>query len=100
MFVADGSFLVDGTLNTVYKIQRARRDRRDREIVQEGAEAAYVESEWRHAVAVRNGRVFCTGLGQRGELASKVLWLDPEGKPGEFGYMKDILRVYRVAPYR
>ena len=96
MFVA-GSFLVDGILNTVYKIKGARRDRR---IVQEGAEAAYVRSEWRHAVAVRNGRVFCTGLGEGGERASKVLWLDLEGKPGEFGYMKDILRVYRVAPYR
>ena len=93
MFVADGSFLVDGILNTVYKIKGSRR-----KIMQEGAEAAYVESDWRHAVAVRNGRVFDNHLG--GELASKVLWLDPEGKPGEYGYMQKIaLRVYRVAPY-
>ncbi len=81
MFVA-GSFLVDGILNTVYKIKGAQ----GAPVEQEGAEAAYVESDWRHAVAVRNGRVFCNGLGEGGELASEVLWLDPEGKPGEFGY--------------
>ena len=33
-----------------------------------------------HAVAVRKGRVFCNGLGKKGEQVSKVLWLDPQGK--------------------
>ena len=42
MFVADGSLLVEGILNTVYKKKRARRDRK---IKQEGAEAPYVESD-------------------------------------------------------
>ena len=90
MFVS-GSFLVE---NTVYKIEGVRG-----EYEQQGAEAAYVESDWRHAVAVRNGRVYCNGLGERGELASRILWLDAQGRPGKYGYMKQILRVYRVAPH-
>ena len=84
-----------GILNTVYKIKGS-----SVEYQQEGAEAAYKESDWRHAVAVRNGRVLCNGLGPEGELASEILWLDPQGRPGKFGYMKKIYRVYRVAPYR
>ena len=73
------------------------------------AEAASQPASWTayisyHAVAVRGQWpaayvLLCNGLGKKGEQVSKVLWLDPQGKPREFGYMKDILRVYRVAPY-
>ena len=70
MFVADGSFLVDGILNTVYKIKGSRR-----KIMQEGAEAAYVESDWRHAVAVRNGRVFDNHLVEEGEPPRSFGWI-------------------------
>ena len=60
------------------------------------------EQDWRHSIAVINGRIHCMGLKSGGILAQN-LHLDEDGKPHRgnaneepAGYMKRILRVYEV----
>ena len=54
---------------------------------------------WRHAVAVRNGRVFCNSVEEVGEKASDILWLDAHGQAwGVWNYAQIFLErdVYEV----
>jgi hypothetical protein len=86
-----GSFLIDGHLNRSYLCPGGQR------VFQPGHEEDdRSEDSWRHCIAVKDGRLYSSGLPDCG-LPVSNLWLDKEGRPDqERSYLRRFLRVYRV----
>jgi hypothetical protein len=90
-------FLVDGCLNPTY--HRVMPGGHTKICHHDGwNDPKYIhDSAWRHAIAIKNGRLMCHGLStSHGGVTIKNLWLDAHGVPGPKGYMKRILKVYRL----
>jgi hypothetical protein len=94
----DDVFLVDGYLNPTY--HRIMSGGNTKICHHDGWDDPKCDqdSAWRHAIAIKNGRMICRGLSEsQAGVTMKNLWLDSRGKPGPNGYMKRIVRVYRLS---
>jgi hypothetical protein len=93
MLKGEGAFLVDGFLNDAYHRKRVPGGKPFRVAV-----SGKGDGRWRHSTAVVGGKVRDHGAFiTTGEMP--VTFLFPAGKKGKYkGFMREIVRVYRVAP--
>jgi hypothetical protein len=87
----DDVFLVDGYLNPTY--HRIMSGGNTKICHHDGWDDPKCDqdSAWRHAIAIKNGRMICRGLSEsQAGVTMKNLWLDSRGKPGPNGYMKEL----------
>ena len=69
---ADGLYMVDGHLNRAYMHKTKGK------ILHDGGEARNTDEAWRHAIAIKNKKIHCLGVGSNG-LSVDHLWLDAMG---------------------
>jgi hypothetical protein len=93
-----GSFLVDGTLNRKF-MRVGQKFRRTGEIFEQLGHDDIDkkhDNAWRHAIAIKGNRMFCSNLSDGGVTLAN-LWLNERGKPHPTkGYMKVFLKVYML----
>jgi len=70
---AEGLYMVDGHLNRTYLHKTKGR------ILHDGGDVQDTEHAWRHAIAIKDKKIHCLGVGQNG-LSADHLWLDQTGK--------------------
>jgi hypothetical protein len=96
-------FFVDGTLAKTF--MRVGRDFRAGGVphTQYGFDDPTLQRDtmWRHEIAIKGDRMFCPGFPDNG-VTLRNLWLDSTGKPRPdgYGYMKRLLRVWKVVKSR
>jgi hypothetical protein len=92
--LASGSFFLDGVLNNTFIKGRRRFETDD-----DTSDPAQDEKRWRHAIAVKDGMVYEQPGAFHGKpFTAKYLWIDDENRADlQRGYMRKILRVYRVS---
>ena len=89
----EGSYLVDGILNQEWK--KGKTWYINGAVGEQGP--AGNEKAWRHAIAVKDGRVYESTEEGVDYFSMKWLWLSDDGvTPLQNGYMRRILKVYKV----
>lgn len=90
-----GTYIIDGILNRSYIHKEGCK--RGVRMYQPGHDVPDLNDDWRHCIALDlyKGEFYCIGAGGWAPIAD--LWVDDRGHPDQHkGYMKRILKVYRV----
>ena len=88
------SFLLDGYINDGYK--RSKKAKRIPIGIKRHGEA-YNRTDYRHSIAVIDNEVHDSAFLLKGPMSADLLWLRDDNQPDRcMGFMREILRVYRV----